>query len=159
MASGRFASVDEVMDRLERTVEKAAIAFVLELDKQLRRGTPVATGHARRNWIPSVTAPSQVEATDDAEHAAGVARAVQYKLRDGSLWVSNVVSYIRRLNNGWSKKKPAGFIERAIDLALQKVEGMFGAGAIGFSRSEFQDEVGSEGAENLASAYSPFGDE
>jgi hypothetical protein len=69
----------------------------------------------------------------------------------------NNVPYIQQLNYGHSKQAPALFVEAAIDRALAAVEERMGAGAVGFTRGEFQGEVGAAGAENLAGAYSPFG--
>lgn len=150
--------------RMRKYISNAAIMLVLEIDKELRRNTPVDTGHARRNWVPSVGLPSEAEATDDSLHAAGVAQVLSYKVEDGPLWIANVVEYIRRLNYGHSSQKPAGWFERSVDIALQRVqERLERLGRTDFDiasiRAEYQSFVGGEGAANLASAYSPFGDD
>lgn len=166
MSGSRFATVDEIGERLERGAERVAITFLLELDKQLRRsprqgGTPVLTGHARANWVPSVTQPFMGEAdkADEGAHDAGVGAALSYRLGQGNLWLANNAPYIRRLNDGWSEQAGIGFIERAIDLAMRTIEKRFGAGAVGISVAEYEANVGGDFAENIASAYSPFGDE
>lgn len=150
--------------RIRKHIESAALMLVLEIDKELRRATPVDTGHARRNWIPSVGAMNTAEAKDDSAHASGVAEVLAYKLSQGVLWVSNAVDYVRFLNYGSSEQRPAGWIERAVDIAMQKVQAKLAkAGRMDFDigglRAEYQSAVGGEGAENLASAYSPFGDD
>jgi hypothetical protein len=103
--------------------------------------------------------PARVEATDDRPHAEGVAAVLSYQLADGALWVANNVPYIRRLNYGHSSQAPAGFVEMAIDTALATVARKVKSTAIDVTamRSSFQDEVGGSTAENLASAYDPFG--
>lgn len=163
---GRFATVDEIGERLERGAERVAITFLLELDKQLRRsprqgGTPVKTGHARANWVPSIAQPFTGEAkdADQGAHDAGVGAVLSYRLGQGNLWIANNAPYIRRLNDGWSEQAGVGFIERAIDLALRVVEKRFGEGAIGISVADYERNINAEFAENIASAYSPFGDE
>lgn len=144
-------------------VARQAKALILDIARNLRvrppEGTPVDTGHARRNWVPSVGQPHTGELDDDAAFEAGLAAVLAYKLGDGALYVSNATPYIRALNYGTSKQSPAGFVERAVDQALAKAQSR-GADAIDVSelRSAFQDVVGGEGAENLASAYSPFGE-
>lgn len=154
-------AADRVQAKIDALIERACRMVVLELDKELRRrgsGTPVDTGHARANWIPSVTTPAMVEVagTSDAAHSAGVAQVLAYKLGQGTLYVSNNVPYIRRLNDGWSEKAPALFIESCIDRAIVTVKRKLG---VDMGRSQFQSSVGASGAENMASAYSPFGDD
>ena len=146
-------------ERLRREVANVCKMIALEIDKELRRRTPVDTGHARRNWIPSVGVPARVEAKDDRPHAEGVAAVLSYQLADGALWVANNVPYIRRLNYGHSSQAPAGFVEMAIDAALARVARKVKNTAIDVTamRSSFQSEVGGSAAENLASAYDPFG--
>ena len=147
-------------ERLRKEIATAGKALALEIDKELRRSTPVDTGHARRNWVPSVGQPYASETSDDSAHAAGVSEVLAYVLESGSLWVANNVPYIRSLNYGHSQQEPAGFVERAVDIALQKVQARY-KGRIDLTavRARVQSEIGGSGAENLASAYSPFGDE
>lgn len=116
------AQAARITDALTRKVEGVCRMLALEIAKELIKGTPVDTGHARRNWIPSVGQPNTQEAGDDSAHAQGVAEVLAYKLASGSLWVANVVPYIRSLNYGHSQQKPAGWVERAIALALAAVE-------------------------------------
>lgn len=140
------------------------IRFItLGIDRRLRRnpkrgGTPVDTGHARANWIPSVgdPFPGEVPGVSSSEHDAGVAAVLGYKLGDGPTWVTNNVSYILVLNDGWSDQQPAGFIERAIDETLAEAREKFGE--INITAGTPQ-QLGQAGAENLASAYSPFDDD
>jgi len=152
------ATAAQIGARLRAEAAREIKAIALDIDRELRRATPIDTGHARRNWIPSVGQPHTTEAASDAERVQGIAQALAYSLEAGPLWLSNVVAYINRLNYGHSKQAPAGFIERAVDLALQRAQAR-GSKHIDVSalRASYQDEVGSRGAENLASAYSPFG--
>lgn len=143
---------------MRKEVERQIKALELDIDAELRRQTPVDTGHARRNWIPSVAVPHAGEVTSDEAHAQGVAAVLAYTLAQGPLWVANSVAYINALNYGHSKQRPAGWIELAVDLALQKAQARAGAKVdVSAVRSAFQSAVGGQGAENVASAYSPFG--
>lgn len=108
-------------DNLRREVGNVMKALALEIDKELRKATPVDTGHARRNWVPSVGQPHESEESSDAAHAAGVVAVLGYVLGD-PLWVANNVPYINALNYGHSKQRPAGFVERAVDIAFQRVQ-------------------------------------
>lgn len=149
-------------DALRKSIATIVKATALEIDANLRAapdegGTPVDTGHARANWIPSIGAPSELDVAGatDAAHDAGVAQVVTYKLEQGSVFVSNAAPYVERLNNGWSAQAPALFVETAIDKALATMQQKFSSRAIPVS--SFESAVGGAGAENLASAYSPFG--
>lgn len=152
-------SASAVGANLRKAVTQAFRMLALEIDSELRRRTPVDTGHARRNWIPSVGQPNTTEAASEAEHAAGVAEVVGYELAAGPLWVANVVPYLRALNYGHSRQQPAGWVELAVDVAMQKVQTKLrGRVDVTSLRSEFHSSVGGEAAGNLAAAYSPFGD-
>jgi hypothetical protein len=157
------AIADRIRADLTRTTENVVRFLVLDINRRLRRnpsrgGTPVDTGHARANWVPSVGEPFAAEVDGDAAHSSGVADVLAYELGDGPAWVSNNVPYILRLNDGWSAQQPAGFVERAIAEALLAAEQRFGEIARPVVSAAVQS-VGASGAENLAAAYSPFGDD
>lgn len=157
---GRVA--DAIRDDLRNHTQNALKALILEIDKNLRRrpssgGTPVDTGHARANWVPSVGAPFAAEVEDNSAHDAGLAAVLAYKLEDGAAWLSNNVLYILALNDGHSAQRPAGFVEACIDEAVQTIHERFAGKAVTISPSEYRSSVGGNIANNLASAYSPFG--
>lgn len=108
---------------LERRVEQAVAALATGATAELIAATPVDTGWARANWVPSVGAPAagtvgSPEAPSGAAQAAGLAEVVRYKLEDGSAFVANNVPYIRRLDAGHSAQAPAGFVRTAIAKAV-----------------------------------------
>lgn len=43
----------------------------------------------------------------------------KYKLAD-TIYISNALPYIRRLNDGWSTQAPAGFIDAAVQVGTRK---------------------------------------
>lgn len=156
---GRIA--DAIRRELTATTENVVRFLVLDIDRRLRRnpsrgGTPVDTGHARANWVPSIGDPFRGEVDGDGAHDGGVADVLSYELGDGAAWVSNNVPYILRLNDGWSAQQPAGFVERAIAEALIAAEQRFGELARPVVAAAVSS-VGGQGAENLAAAYNPLG--
>ncbi len=102
-------------DAMRKAVATAAKALILEIDAELRKSTPVDTGHARANWVPSVGTPHSGTDSGSA-HATGVAAVVGYELGP-PLFESNNVDYISRLNYGHSKQAPALFVESAVERA------------------------------------------
>lgn len=153
---------------MRRVVEQACKALVLEINRELRKsgsGTPVDTGHARANWVPSVGQPYDgehgpaVAALDAAEGAAAV---LSFKLGDGALYITNNVPYLNALNYGHSKQAPRLFIEACVDRAIAKVQARF-EGRIDLDRVAIlgssaggMEYLGGELAGNMADAYSPF---
>lgn len=95
-------------------------------------GTPVDLGWASANWFINVGSPTRgndgqipetgvaAVAVREAEQGATVARFVSgYDYTKGqTAHVGNNVPYINRLNNGWSDKAPAGFVDDAVQEAV-----------------------------------------
>jgi hypothetical protein len=147
---------DALTAALQREVETACKALVLQIDRNLRATTPVLTGHARASWIPSVGSPSSDEPAGDdgSAHEAGVASVLSYRLDLGDLYVSNNAPYIQILNLGTSTQAPAGFIEAAIDAAQTTINAKYESSGI---RIDATSGISAQGAANLAEAYSPLG--
>lgn len=121
---------------IEKAVKRISLGVVAELKKASSEGgTPVDTGWARANWVPSIGAPhegtvgerppkaeegrAQVQA-DDSASVAGVAEvAARYTLNRGPVFISNNVPYIQALNDGHSKQAPAGFVQAAVIRAAE----------------------------------------
>lgn len=146
------AQAERIRERLRKHVEQIFKALTLEIDRELRISTPVDTGFARANWVPSVGSPELTDldaAAATMAHAAGVAGVLRFKLGDGALWVSNGVSYIQILNYGTSQQAPAMWIEAAVDRAVATISARYNV-SIDIDRPT--------GAEGLASSYSPMGD-
>ena len=133
---------------MRKQIESIFKALTLEIDKELRRATPVDTGHARANWVPSVGAPHVGEVEGAGSHAAGVGSVLRFKLGDGALWVSNGVEYVHILNYGTSNQAPPLWIEAAVDRAVATIQARYNV-SIDIDRPT--------GADNLAATYSPFG--
>jgi hypothetical protein len=147
---------DALAKKLDATIERAAKALILEIVRELKRETPVDTGHARANWIPSVGTPNMQEDSTGALAQAGAAVVASFKLGQGLLFITNVVPYIRRLNQGSSAKAPPLFVESCVMRAMAKVKAKT---SVDFGMSGYASSVGADGAVGMASSYSPFGDD
>jgi hypothetical protein len=74
-------------------------------------------GHARRNWQVGLRAPKNDELPGvDKSGTTAIAkgRGTIDAYRKGKIYITNNVPYINRLNNGWSRQAPIGFVERSI---------------------------------------------
>jgi hypothetical protein len=106
--------------------------LVLEFASILIQTTPVLTGHARNNWIPSMgRAVSFVDGSrefpSNAAQVAGIAD-VQAEPTDSTRVASlaNNVEYVKFLNRGSSKKANPGFVEQAIVQGMANVRSRLG---------------------------------
>lgn len=130
----QVAAIKAAMDRfIERQIADVVIAIVHELTAPPPVGTPRDTGWAAANWVPSIGAPrvGTVGTRAAAERGQvsfspqrlGLAQiATGYKLRQGSIFVTNNVHYVVKLNSPGtpSRQSPPFFIERAISNGIQK---------------------------------------
>lgn len=113
---------EKIGAQLKKQIATMAKALTLQIDANVRKATPVDTGHARANWVPSVGSPHSGEVQGGSAHDQGVTRVLAFKLEDGALYVSNAVPYVPRLNDGHSKQAPSLFIETAVDQAVAKLK-------------------------------------
>ncbi|AXH72152.1 MAG: neck protein [Siphoviridae sp. ctdc_1] len=117
----------DVRESATKEVVALALGIHGELVDNPPTGTPVDTGWASANWWPSVAAPATANtgradegstAGRESQRAAGVTQVLSYQLGQGSIYITNNVPYIDRLNNGWSQQSPAGFVDRAVQVAV-----------------------------------------
>ncbi len=111
----------------ENLIKKMAFDVVANLRKAgAEGGTPVDTGWARANWIPSMggeaaTTPSGTKTSvgvAEASVQSGLGTLLNYKLLSGSVFITNNVPYIIKLNDGTSQQAPKGFVQAAITAAV-----------------------------------------
>lgn len=127
------STIDQVNAQLVAIVAKERDALALEIVSETQKappvGTPVRTGWARANAIPSlgqpVASPARVPKGADvtgaqAQQTAAVATLVATGPQKPRVpaFVSLAYPYANRLNEGWSKQTAAGFWERAVDRAI-----------------------------------------
>lgn len=108
-------------DDLERFTKKALTRAEtihrkvgIEVASAVIRKTPVDTGRARANWLPSLGySRDDTKETFDKSGQVAVGAATQTfsgaKLEQ-TLWLSNNLPYIQRLETGYSKQAPAGMV-------------------------------------------------
>ncbi|RTL04578.1 hypothetical protein EKK58_10260 [Candidatus Dependentiae bacterium] len=101
---------------------------VLAVDAAVVLATPVLTGRARSNWIPSLDKPVTKELKKESYDKTGgeaiaAAQSVAAGIKFGSdVYISNNLPYINRLNQGHSQQAPAGFVEKAVQAAKGAIE-------------------------------------
>lgn len=117
-----------ITDNADRLVRRCALA----VDAAVVLATPVDTGRARSNWQVEIGQaadgvigdPNDKHAKFDqsGREALEAGKSVIAKYAGGSsLNITNNLPYIERLNDGWSKQAPAGFVEQAMQVGIDAI--------------------------------------
>lgn len=123
---------DRVVRLLRVATEKEVIKLVVDVHADLATETPVDTGWAASNWIISMGSFSNEpvgspENVSNVASLAGLAGVLTWSIKKGIIYITNNVPYIQRLNEGSSRKAPAGYvdmiIQRRVNEANNKVIG------------------------------------
>ncbi len=120
-----MATINQILVDLENVTEEGAKDLVLDIHKRLAETTPVDTGWAANNWIPSIGTPVTSVAgsplnQDTTPVIKGIADVLKWKFSLGAAFISNNVPYITFLNGGSSVQAPAMFVESAVNVATAK---------------------------------------
>lgn len=108
---------------MKRAIQGVSRKLVLNVNRRLAENTPIDTGWARSNWIPSVDRPNEGVAGTrenvvlDAA-TAGVSEIKGWDLFRGQAFITNNVPYINDLNAGFSPQTPPGFVQESIESAI-----------------------------------------
>lgn len=124
-----------ILRALDRVASQVIRKLALDITAELKKapssgGTPVDTGWARANWLTTVATPATAPlGTREAVPTAnpGLGQVLAYRTTgQGPVYISNNVPYIGRLNDGYSKQAPAGFVPAAIGRAVRTTVGSVG---------------------------------
>lgn len=99
----------------------------LTVDQTVVSSTPVDTGRARGNWqvslgFPVVEEQDLVDKAGTVTIAAGAA-VIRSRQSGQTIFISNNVPYIGRLNQGSSSQAPANFVEMAVMDGIRALNG------------------------------------
>lgn len=119
-------AIDNAKREIRVATEEAMRKIALRVMQTLVLATPVDTGRARSNWIVSLGSPARAtkEPMDKSGAAAISENATEiatHKDPSVAIYISNNLPYIGRLNEGWSKQAPAGYVEQALQAARSVV--------------------------------------
>lgn len=134
-----LADLAKALNKKSKDLEKAAsdlaVGTALTIVGDLAVKTPVDTSKAISNWQVDLNKeplnriephyPGSEGSTFSASAGETLAKAkiiLRNKKPGDSIYITNNLPYIRKLNEGSSKQEPAGFVERAILLSRKYVE-------------------------------------
>ena len=100
---------NKTYDKLDKTIRYGIIG----LSNAVILDTPVLTGMARNNWNASIGAPDYSTDTAPNKNGTTALNDVMYnsaKATGNVYYLVNALDYIKRLEEGYSKKAPAGMV-------------------------------------------------
>ena len=105
------------------TTDKAEKVFrktCFEISNEVISNTPVDTSRAKNNWFPDINKfSSDITETTNKQGSINLVAGEVSKLQLGDTFtLSNNLDYIIKLEYGWSKQKPNGFVA----ITLQKFD-------------------------------------
>ena len=120
-------------DQVRAKVERRIRAYATTLVHELQAATPRVTGQAQASWLASVGSPGGYffgprglsQSPRDLAHrlpdTVAVAASAALSASRIAAWtlgqplvIYNALPYIARLNEGYSRQAPAGFVEAAL---------------------------------------------
>ncbi len=118
-------------ENVNKLVKKVAIVA----DQVVVVSTPVDTGRARSNWLASINSPRKdtidpyvkgshlgIGEGENAAAAISQAGSIISQRKDGeTIYLSNNLDYIGKLNDGYSAQAPRGFVQKAVQAAVDVV--------------------------------------
>lgn len=113
---------------MKRAVRRVSRQLVLDVNRKIAENTPIDTGWARSNWIPSKGRPlpqpvGDRENVDLLAVSSGIAEIKSWDLFKGPAFITNNVPYINDLNAGTSKQAPPGFVQDSIRQGISGLSG------------------------------------
>lgn len=110
---GFGSDIDSWKNKAVKKSNDAVTYLCFNMSNQIIKLTPVDTGMAKNNWQASIGSPDRSVTNSTSKTGAGaVSKANEKsKMASGSVYYFvNSLSYIKRLENGWSKQAASGMV-------------------------------------------------
>lgn len=114
--TGFVLDLERFRDKATRNAETVVRKTAIDLFSRVVLRTPVDTGRARANWLTSLGG-ATVEQRDLFDPSGSLAisditqAALDWDARSGSLFLTNNLPYIERLEHGHSAQAPVGMVK------------------------------------------------
>lgn len=110
---------------------RLCIGIAFEINTRLTLGTPVDTGRAQNNWLPTIGVPATMEVEAIKEKNVAMGTAVHRANAEfekaplfPNLYITNNVEYIVDLDMGTSQQAPNGIVDLAIQAVAENAGGV-----------------------------------
>jgi len=115
----------------EEDHRRLCIGIAFEINTRLALGTPVDTGRAQINWLPTIEAPANGEVAGIKEKNVAVGNTVHRANAEfekapmfPNLYITNNVEYIIDLDMGTSTQAPHGIVNIAVQAVAENAGGV-----------------------------------
>lgn len=125
----------KVIGLLNQVVQRTA----LSIDRDLVLETPVGNpdlwqnpeaapegytgGRARANWLASINTSETTERDrTERDESDSVQSQLSFYGAGDTIYITNNLPYVKRLNEGWSTQAPSGFIDNIVRRNIEKVK-------------------------------------
>lgn len=119
--------INKWANKVNLSVDNAIVAVCAQISTEVIKRTPVDTGRARANWIPSIGTPSD-NVTDNTDTSGILAtnKALNVsKVASGKMfWLVNNLPYIQKLEYGWSNQAPHGMVRLTMQQVKNSLKGI-----------------------------------
>lgn len=117
-----------ISDELLNIIKDESIELTKNVTIEIKDLTPVDTGHAMSNWIPTIGKPNEKiigskQDVSEVEYKKSMDELNGYELNKGNLYLTNNVEYIELLNEGHSSQAPRAFVQIGISRGMDKTGG------------------------------------
>lgn len=111
------AQIAKFAEKTKTDIDVVVRTVTLNVGASLIQQSPVLTGRFRANWMIGLGSPDETTTEDtDANASTGrIAQAVGTAKAGGIIYLTNSLPYANRLELGWSKQAPAGFVAATAD--------------------------------------------
>lgn len=100
------------------SMHKAIAMTAIRLGTNIIERTPIDTGRAKGNWLPAYgsadTDTSESRTASEAIAALSVKFTVAEVGRNSSIFITNSLPYVNRLEYGYSKQAPNGMVRLSV---------------------------------------------
>jgi hypothetical protein len=111
------AQLDKAYEnKVEKPIESKTRETALILYGELVKNTPVDTGRAKANWNIDINTVDTSKTENTTSQHKNITKT---KITD-TVFVSNHLPYIERLDQGYSQQAPSGFVDQSIQVAKAK---------------------------------------
>ncbi len=121
------------IEAMDRHINSQVVRLASLVHSEVTKGTPVDTGWARANWVPSIGVPATLDGERPKKGAAPASAAQRagraqrglieivsrYNYQRGiAIFITNNVPYVRHLDRRHKQRR--GFINKGIQRALSR---------------------------------------
>ena len=108
------ADINALLKKVGDKAQEVARQLAISLQRSIISQSPVDTGRFRNNWVCGINAvnTATTEAVDKtgADALNRTKSTLQHFKMGDTVYLTNSLPYAQRLEYGWSKQAPAGFV-------------------------------------------------